>query len=351
MRRSTQDQKQLSAVPYRQKARPSLMFRYRYSVWLQRGNAATDGNRNSKRAATKDLLIRREYFFTKNGYKKERLKISRKLSAIVTSRSLRDKDVPRPAFTEANDSPDTPVAPKLGGKDGDGDINNEILADLPCNEKEVVSPKLEVMRLALRQVLHEPGDAMKSAYFCDSGLISILSVFPDGKSVEVGLIGNEGFIGLPLIVGFRTATTRAVVQIESMVYRIDGEALAGILPQCPTLERRLQQFAQIMTMQVTQIAACNRLHEVVERLGRWLLMSADRIGSNSVPLTQELLAQMLGTRRSSVTVAAGTLQKAGLIAYTRGEVRIVDRRGLEGAACECYEIMLRQVNEWKKESE
>jgi CRP-like cAMP-binding protein len=127
--------------------------------------------------------------------------------------------------------------------------------------------------------------------------------------------------------------------------------LAGILPQCPTLERRLQQFAQIMTMQVTQIAACNRLHEVVERLGRWLLMSADRIESNSVPLTQELLAQMLGTRRSSVTVAAGTLQKAGLIAYTRGEVRIVDRRGLEEAACECYEIMKRQVREWKKESE
>ncbi|HEY4902247.1 MAG TPA: Crp/Fnr family transcriptional regulator [Candidatus Sulfotelmatobacter sp.] len=191
---------------------------------------------------------------------------------------------------------------------------------------------------------------MKSAYFCNSGLISILSVFPDGKSVEVALVGNEGFIGLPLVVGFRTATTRAVVQIESTVFRVDGEALVEILGQCPTLERRLQQFSQVMTMQVTQIAACNRLHEVDERLARWLLMSADRIASNSVPLTQELLAQMLGTRRSSVTVAAGILQKAGLIAYTRGDVRIVDRHGLEEIACECYGIMQQQVTEWERDS-
>jgi len=191
---------------------------------------------------------------------------------------------------------------------------------------------------------------LKSAYFCNSGLISILSVFPDGKSVEVALVGNEGFIGLPLVVGFRTATTRAVVQIESTVFRVDGEALVEILGQCPTLERRLQQFSQVMTMQVTQIAACNRLHEVDERLARWLLMSADRIASNSVPLTQELLAQMLGTRRSSVTVAAGILQKAGLIAYTRGDVRIVDRHGLEEIACECYGIMQQQVTEWERDS-
>jgi CRP-like cAMP-binding protein len=231
------------------------------------------------------------------------------------------------------------------------EITNEILLDIPRKELEILTPKLEFLRLGLRHILHEPGDTPKSAYFVNSGLVSILNVFPDGKSVEVGLMGKEGFVGLPLVVGFRTATTRAVVQIESTVLRIDGEALAGILRQCPALELRLQQFSQFMTMQVTQIAACNRLHEVDERLVRWLLMSADRIGSNSVPLTQELLAQMLGTRRSSVTVAAGILQKAGLIAYTRGDVRIVDRRRLEEASCECYGIMRQQVKAWKRESE
>lgn len=230
------------------------------------------------------------------------------------------------------------------------EITNEILLDIPRKELEILTPKLEFLGLGLRHILHEPGDTLKSAYFVNSGLVSILNVFPDGKSVEVGLMGKEGFVGLPLIVGFRTATTRAVVQIESTVFRIDGEALAGILHQCPVLERRLQQFSQFMTMQVTQIAACNRLHEVDERLARWLLMSADRIASNSVPLTQELLAQMLGTRRSSVTVAAGILQKAGLIAYTRGDVRIVDRRRLEEASCACYGIMRQQVKEWKRES-
>ena len=200
-------------------------------------------------------------------------------------------------------------------------------------------------------MLHESGDTLKSAYFPSSGLVSILSVFPDGKSVEVGLVGKEGFIGLPLVAGFRTAPTRAIAQIEGSAFRVEGETLMAVLPQCPKLERRLQQFVQVMAMQTTQIAACNRLHEVNERLARWLLMSADRIGSNSVPLTQELIAQMLGTRRSSVTVAAGTLQKAGLITYTRGDVKIIDRQKLEEAACECYEIMQRQIEEWQSEAE
>jgi CRP-like cAMP-binding protein len=207
------------------------------------------------------------------------------------------------------------------------------------------------MRLKTHQVLHEPGDTLKSAYFPNAGLVSILSIFPDGKSVEVGLVGKEGFIGLPLVAGFRTAATRAITQIEGSSFRVDGQALTEILVQCPNLERRLQQFAQILAMQVTQIAACNRLHDVNERLGRWLLMSADRIGSNSVPLTQELIAQMLGTRRSSVTVAAGMLQKAGLIAHTRGDVKIVNRQRLEDASCECYAIMVKQVEDWRSETE
>ena len=228
--------------------------------------------------------------------------------------------------------------PPIAKVDGN-QVYNEILLDLPPRERELLFPKLEFVRLKTHHVLHEPGDTLKSAYFCNSGLVSILSVFPDGKSVEVGLVGKEGFIGLPLVAGFRTAPTRAIAQIEASAFRVDGETLRGLLRQCPKLERRLQQFSQIMAMQTTQIAACNRLHEVDARLARWLLMSADRIGSNSVPLTQEFLAQMLGTRRSSVTVAAGMLQKAGLITHSRGDVKIIERRKLEDAACECYGMM------------
>jgi len=133
-------------------------------------------------------------------------------------------------------------------------------------------------------------------------------------SVEVGLVGKEGFVGLPLVAGFRTSPTRAVAQIEGTAFRVDGETLMLILRQSPSLERLLQKASQIMAMQVTQIAACNRLHEVDERLARWLLMSADRVGSNSVPLTQEFLAQMLGTRRSSVKKNGRAIQSSFCVA-------------------------------------
>ena len=239
-------------------------------------------------------------------------------------------------------------SPKPPPIDGDGNhIHNQILLTLSQEDRAKVFPALELMRLRVHQVLHEPGDTLKSAYFCNTGLISILSVFPDGKCVEVGLVGKEGFVGLPLVAGFRTASTRAIAQIEATVFRIASERLTVLLRQCPRMERQLQKFSQIMAMEVTQIAACNRLHEVEERLARWLLMSADRIGSNSVPLTQEFLAQMLGTRRSSVTVAAGILQKAGIITHTRGDVKIIDRPKLEEVACECYGMMQSQTKEWQ----
>ncbi|MFY9647878.1 MAG: Crp/Fnr family transcriptional regulator [Terriglobales bacterium] len=232
-------------------------------------------------------------------------------------------------------------------QDGDGNsIHNQILLGLPSAELGLVLPELEFVRLQVHHFLHEPGDTLKSAWFCNSGMISILSVFPNGKSVEVGLVGAEGFIGLPLVVGFHTASTRAIAQIEATAFRIDSTKLVKLLEKCPKMERRLQQFAQIMSMQVTQIAACNRLHEVNERLARWLLMCADLVNSNLVPLTQEFLAQMLGTRRSSVTVAAGALQNLGLITYNRGNVKIISRRKLEEASCVCYRLMKRQRKEW-----
>jgi CRP-like cAMP-binding protein len=236
--------------------------------------------------------------------------------------------------------------------DGDGkNIHNKILLGLSAKESEMLSPKLEFIRLQVQQVLHEPGDTLKSAYFPNSGLVSILTVFPDGKVVEVGLVGSEGFVGLPLVAGFRTANTRAIVQIEGSAFRVDAAALKDVLYQSQAFDRRLQQFSQMLTMEVTQLAACNRLHEVNERLARWLLTCADRIHSDSVPLTQELLSHMLGTRRSSVTVAAGTLEQAGLISNTRGRVEIVDRPRLEQASCDCYRMIKTQRAEWLRESE
>ena len=253
-------------------------------------------------------------------------------------------------FTPNEIRPPTTSSVKLLRADGDGNhIHNEILLRMSRKESDILFPKLEFVRLKTHHVLHEPGDTLKSAYFCNTGLISVLAVFPDGKSVEVGLVGIEGFVGLPLVAGFRTTPTRSVVQIECTAFRVDGEVLSRILRQCPGLEMQLHQFSQISALQTTQLAACNRLHQVTERLARWLLMSADRIGSNSLLLTQEFLGNMLGTRRSSVTVAAGTLQNAGLIAYTRGDVKIIDRLKLEEAACDCYQIMRRQIKSWQED--
>lgn len=235
--------------------------------------------------------------------------------------------------------------------DGDGNgVTSKILLSLPHNELEQLLAKLEFVRLKLHQILYNPGDTMKSGYFVNSGLLSVLAVQPEGKSVEVGLIGNEGFAGTPLLVGYRTSPTRIVTQGDGSAYRCDAEALREIVRQSPELEKQLHRFSHRLAMQTTQIAACNRLHDVEERLARWILMTHDRIESNHLPLTQDFLSQMLGTRRASVTVAAGILQKAGLISYTRGNVTILDRRNLESAACDCYGIVQRQLKEWDKEA-
>jgi CRP-like cAMP-binding protein len=210
--------------------------------------------------------------------------------------------------------------------DGNGKIiGNLILAALPRQEYKQLFPSLEFVRLKLHQVLHEAGEVIKSAYFLNNGLGSVLTVMPDGKSVEVGLIGSEGFVGLPVVFGFRTSPLRVVVQSDATAYRVDVATMRAILPECPQLERQIQRSAMVLAVQSTQLAACNRLHDVEERLARWLLMSHERIGGDTTPLTQEFLGQMLGTRRSSVSMAASILQKAGMITYTRGNVTIVDK--------------------------
>src|SRR5882672_7939071 len=229
-------------------------------------------------------------------------------------------------------------------------VENEILLSLSTKERGLIFPLLTFMELRTHTVLHEPGDPIQFGYFLNSGLASVLTVLLEGKSVEVGLTGKEGFVGLPLIVGFSTSPTRTVIQIEATGFRINAKNLVQVARQSPGLVNRLQRYVQILGMQGTQVAACSRLHEVDERLARWLLMCQDRIGSNFVPLTQEFLAHMLGTRRASVTVAAGMLQKAGLITYQRGHVNIVDRLRLEASTCECYAIMRQQSMKWEREA-
>ena len=204
--------------------------------------------------------------------------------------------------------------------------------------------------MKLHQVLHEAGEAIRSVYFLNDGLGSVLTVLPDGKSVEVGLIGNEGFVGVPVIFGFKTSPLRIMIQSDATAYRVDVQSLRKILPDCPALEKQLQRFTMILGMQSTQLAACNRLHDVEERLARWLLMSHDRIGADTMPLTQEFLGQMLGTRRSSVSMAASILQRAGMITYTRGSVTILDKRKLAKAACDCYEIIQNLQGNWQAET-
>jgi CRP-like cAMP-binding protein len=238
-----------------------------------------------------------------------------------------------------------------GGSNNDGQgVGNLILRSLPRTESARIFSALEFIRLRLHQVLHEPSEVIKSGYFLNDGMSSVLTVQPDGESVEVGLIGKEGFVGLPVIFGFKTSALRIITQGDGTAHRIDVGILRNLLPECPALERQLQRYSMILGIQSTQLAACNRLHDVEERLARWLLMSYERIGGKTLPLTQEFLSQMLGTRRSTVSVAASLLQKAGMISYTRGNVTILNKSKLEAAACDCYEIIRQQRNRWQSEN-
>jgi CRP-like cAMP-binding protein len=239
------------------------------------------------------------------------------------------------------------IQPKLDG-DGSGQaIHNRILSGLPAEERQLLRSKLELLDIPTHFIMNEMAAPIENCYFVNSGVASVLNVMSDGKSVEVGLAGYDGFIGLPLTVGFRTSPTQVIMQIAGSAFRIAAKDLEAALPQCPELEKRLHRYAQEMALQVTQVATCNRLHEVDKRLARWLLQSHDRVDGSGFGLTQEFLSHMLGTRRASVTIAAGSLQKQGLITYRRGYVEIVDRKGLERAACECYRILNRQMSKWQ----
>jgi CRP-like cAMP-binding protein len=224
---------------------------------------------------------------------------------------------------------------------GSRELENMILVALPPAEHSYLHPFLEFTTLKFGDVLWEPSQPIESAYFPSNGVVSFVAVMRDGASVEVAMTGREGFVGTPLILGARDVPVRAVVQIEGEGFRIESDLLRQILPRTPLLEQMLRRYAHAHAMQVAQVGACNRLHQVSERLARWLAMSNQRTESELLPVTQEFLAQMLGCRRSSVTAALGSLQSAGAIRCARGHVGIVNRKILERRACECYGVMRR----------
>lgn len=211
-----------------------------------------------------------------------------------------------------------------------------LLRSVSDAEYGLIKPHLETLDLRQHLILQEPGGKIDSAYFLNEGLASLVVLTTDGRSVEVAIVGKEGMIGTSLAVGVRQAPYRVIMQIAGSGVRISSEVLEQTLSEAPEFQRLLSRYVLVQGMQVAQIAACNRLHDIEQRLARWLLMCQDRVGSNWLPITHDFLAQMLGTGRPSVSLAAGILQRAGLIENLRGSVKILNRKELENSACECY---------------
>ena len=222
---------------------------------------------------------------------------------------------------------------------GGNGVGNVILLSLPNAEYRMLRPHLQPVDLPQHEILHEPGEKIQFTYFLNEGMVSLVALSRDGRSVEVGIVGKEGMVGMPLTMGLRREIFRAIMQMSGSGLRIRSEVFQEILPSAPTLRSELNRFALMHGMQAAQLAACNRLHDVGPRLIRWLLMCQDRMDSQSLPLTHEFLAQMLGTGRPSVSLAAGILESAGMIQNLRGSVKILNRKSLEEAACECYGVI------------
>lgn len=227
----------------------------------------------------------------------------------------------------------------VGLNSGGRAVNNVILLSVPDAEYELLRPHLEPADLAQHQILHEAGQEIDFIYFLDEGLCSLVALSRDGRSVEVGIIGKEGMVGMSLTGGMRQGAFRAIMQIAGMGLRVRAEVFLEVLLVAPFLRAELSRFSLMHGMQVAQLAACNRLHEVEQRLIRWLLMCHDRVESEKLPLTHEFLAQMLGAGRPSVSLATAVLENAGLIENLRGTVKILDRKTMEQIVCECYSII------------
>lgn len=216
---------------------------------------------------------------------------------------------------------------------------NRLLQALPRREYQRLLPDLEPVSLAAGQSIYEPNQAIPHVYFVQSGVISLVSRMEDRTVVEVATVGNEGMVGLPVFLGSDTIPLQAFVQIPGAALRMRSGRLREEAGNGNGLTALLQRYTQTLFVQVAQGAACNRVHSIEERCARWLLTTHDRVGADQFPLTQQFLAQMLGVRRAVVNRAARALQQEGLIRYRRGTMTILDRAGLEAAACECYAII------------
>ena len=226
--------------------------------------------------------------------------------------------------------------------EGDNPIRRNRLLELtPREELERIEPHMDQIDFRFRDGIYRDGESNSHAYFPHAGVFSMVSSpeADSGMLVEVATVGNEGMIGLPLLLGGDNTPGECFCQVSGQAGRIPRAAFERLVDTCPGFRRVLLRYTQSLITQISQNAACNRMHPVEERCARWLLMSQDRVGANHFEITQEFLAQMLGVRRPTVSVAAGILQKAGLITYSRGLVVISDRKGLEAVACGCYRVI------------
>jgi CRP-like cAMP-binding protein len=218
-------------------------------------------------------------------------------------------------------------------------LQNHLLAALPQSVQERVLPHLEFTQLALGQVLYESGDTMRHVYFPTNAIVSLLYVMEDGSSAEISVVGNEGVLGVALFMGGESTPSRAIVQSAGSAYRLAGQRMKDEFHRHTEMQSLLLRYTQSLLTQMAQTAVCNRHHSIDQQLCRWLLLSLDRLTGNQLVMTQELIADMLGVRRESVTDAAGKLQKQGVIEYQRGHITVVDRPQLEKICCECYAVV------------
>jgi len=216
---------------------------------------------------------------------------------------------------------------------------NRLLASLPRSCYRELASRLAPVSLVFGEVLYEPGALIRDVYFPGRSVVSLLTVVDGRDALEVGLVGHEGMVGIPLALGIGVSPVRALVQGGGSAMRMSAASFRNALKASLPLQHGLHRYAHALMAQITQTAACNRFHVVEARLARWLLMTRDRVGSGEFRLTQEFLAHMLGVRREGVTGAASALQRRGLIGYQRGDIRIVDHAGLEAASCGCYELV------------
>jgi CRP-like cAMP-binding protein len=221
---------------------------------------------------------------------------------------------------------------------------NHLLAALPASDYERLAPHLELISLKLGEVLYEPGVRLRYVYFPTTSIVSLLYVMEDGASAEIAIVGNEGILGISLFMGGETTPSRAVVQSAGYGYRLKAQLLKDEFQRFGPMLHLLLRYTQALITQMAQTAVCNRHHSVDQQLCRWLLLSLDRLASNELSMTQELIANMLGVRREGVTEAAGKLQEAGLISYRRGRITVLDRPGLEARSCECYEVVKKELD-------